>query len=75
MKELVNHPEHYRAQGRKECIEEMIDEFGVDAVIIFCELNVFKYRYRHELKGGEVDLQKAQWYENKAKELKSMHVR
>ena len=75
MKELVNHPEHYRAQGRKECIDEMIDEFGVDAVIVFCELNVFKYRYRHESKGGEVDLQKAQWYENKAKELKSMRVR
>ena len=67
--ERVNHPQHYNIPGRKECIEEMIDKFGIDKVMAFCELNAYKYEYRHELKGGQEDLQKAEWYRNKLAEL------
>ena len=35
MADTVNHPAHYNIPGRKECIEEMIDRFGVEAVISF----------------------------------------
>lgn len=68
-KETVNHPQHYNITGRKECIEEMIDIYGIDAVITFCMLNSYKYRYRHELKNGAEDLQKAEWYDAKALSL------
>ena len=65
----VNHPKHYNLPGRKECIEEMIDKFGVDAVRYFCVLNAYKYDYRHELKGGAEDIAKANWYRKKYDEL------
>ncbi len=65
----VNHPAHYNAPGRKECIVEMLEKFGTEKVQIFCELNAYKYRYRHEMKNGQEDLDKADWYENKRNEL------
>lgn len=65
----VNHPKHYNIPGRKECIEEMIEKFGVIAVRHFCLLNAYKYNYRHELKGGEEDIAKAEWYMKKYAEL------
>lgn len=40
----VNHPAHYNAPGRKECIVEMLEKFGSEKVQIFCELNAYKYR-------------------------------
>lgn len=73
MSEQVNHPSHYLKNGR-ECIDVMIEKFGVQAVISFCECNQFKYEWRAGLKEGnsaEQDLAKAAWYENKAKELKN----
>lgn len=69
MGDTVNHPKHYNIEGRKECIEEMIDIFGVEAVKNFCTLNAYKYRYRHAMKNGQEDLEKAEWYDNKHKEL------
>ena len=69
MAEMVNHPAHYNIPGRKECIEEMLDKFGIDEVISFCRLNCYKYRYRAELKNGAEDLKKADWYESKMHEL------
>lgn len=60
----VNHPSHYQKDG-KECIEVMLELYGIQAVINFCELNAFKYKWRAGLKTGEsaeVDLKKAQWY-------------
>lgn len=72
MNSNVNHPKHYNIPGRKECIEEMIDIFGVDAVKIFCKLNAYKYRYRHEMKNGQEDLDKADWYMNKLLELEGV---
>lgn len=68
----VNHPKHYNIPGRKECIEEMLDLFGVEAVKTFCKLNAYKYQYRHELKGGAEDLAKAEWYLNKVNELEGV---
>ena len=65
MKEEVDHPQHYNIEGRKECIEEMLELFGVEDVKAFCKLNVYKYQYRHELKNGKEDLKKAEWYKQK----------
>ena len=61
----VNHPSHYNLPGRKECIVEMLETFGVQKTKAFCELNAYKYRYRAGWKGdAEKDLAKADWYEN-----------
>jgi hypothetical protein len=69
MPDNVNHPAHYQKEGRRECIEEMIDFFGVEAVKNFCLCNAFKYMYRHEAKNGKEDIQKAIWYLNKYVDL------
>lgn len=64
-KEMVNHPDHYNVPGKKECIEEMRDKYGDEAVIHFCMLSAYKYQYRagiKEVKTKEEDLAKAQWY-------------
>ena len=63
----VNHPAHY--QGKHECIDEMIALFGVEDVKAFCRCNVYKYRYRASRKGGQEDLDKADWYMDKLMEL------
>lgn len=68
----VNHPQHYTKEGHKECILEMIDVFGIEAVRTFCLLNAFKYQYRAGLKDGnsfEQDTAKFTWYMNKYYEL------
>ena len=65
----VNHPAHY--QGKVECIDEMVAVFGKEAVINFCTLNVWKYRYRADKKGGDKDREKADWYMEKIIELKN----
>lgn len=69
LEEFVNHPSHYNREGSMECIEEMELIFGREAVRTFCILNAWKYRYRDNLKGGEEDRMKANWYISKAKEL------
>jgi hypothetical protein len=69
MADMVNHPPHYQKEGRKECIDEMIDRFGVEAVKWFCMLNAYKYMYRWEAKGGQEDVDKANWYLRKYAEL------
>ena len=65
-------PSHYKQSG-KEVIDMMVDIWGREAVAIHCEITAFKYRMRLGLKPEqpiERDLEKAKWYENKAKELK-----
>ena len=58
----VNHPPHYNT-GKYECIDAMIDCFGVDATKDFCLLNAFKYLWRCRNKGKELeDVEKAKWY-------------
>ncbi|MCZ9313178.1 MAG: DUF3310 domain-containing protein [Methanocorpusculum sp.] len=58
----VIHPGHYNIPGRKECIDEMVDVFGHEKTEAFCELNSYKYQYRHEQKNGQEDLDKASNY-------------
>lgn len=64
-------PEHYKLHEH-ECIDEMLEVFGADAVKIFCVLNTWKYRYRAGSKTGESaadDNAKSDWYMNKLIEL------
>lgn len=66
--DAVNHPHHY-CTGKYECIDVMIEIFGVEAVKTFCLLNAFKYNYRSGRKNGRQDIEKAVWYSNKYLEL------
>lgn len=69
--DMVNHPSHYQMNG-KECIDVMEEKFGLEAVIWFCRLNAFKYRFRAGKKEGNPasqDEAKAVWYDNKARAL------
>lgn len=67
--ENVNHPKHY-ATGKFECIDVMVDTFGIEATQHFCILNAFKYLYRCNHKEKKVeDVEKAQWYLAKFLEL------
>ena len=43
--DAVSHPSHYSAHSI-ECIVEMLVLFGLDNFITFCQMNVWKYRYR-----------------------------
>ena len=74
MDKLVYHPEHYNHEGRKECWEEMYENFGLEAVLIFDCLNAYKYLYRAGTKEGnskEQDINKARNYYNHAIEFHS----
>lgn len=80
-KQTVYNPSHYNIEGRKECIVEMIDKYGFNAVANFALLNSYKYLYRMGLKDGnpsENDFKKAQWYfdwvTEKASELRQFDV-
>ena len=65
----VNHPQHY-VQGGVECIDVIRAARGTDGCIQFCVGNAIKYLFRDAHKGSPLeDLQKAQWYINKAIEL------
>lgn len=64
----VNRPQHY-ADSKVECIDAMIQAYGVEAVKSFCLCNAFKYHWRHRNKNGQEDLDKAAWYMDKYKEL------
>jgi hypothetical protein len=69
-KEMVNHPSHYK-NNKYECIDVMLDIFGKEKVLAFCELNAFKYQWRANFKGTDIqDKKKAEWYLNKYIELK-----
>ena len=69
LNEMVNHPNHYN-QGGMECIDEMLLIFGKEAIMNFCLCNAWKYRYRANAKNGQEDMDKANWYIAKYKELK-----
>ena len=66
-------PNHYKGFS-KETIDMMVDIWGKEAVATHCEITAFKYRMRLGIKPDqpiERDLEKANWYLNKAKELKN----
>lgn len=70
--DMVNHPSHYNLPDRKECIDEMIDIYGLKDVAKWCEITAYKYKYRAGHKGSAIeDMSKAAWYIDKARELKS----
>lgn len=70
--DMVNHPSHYNLPNRKECIDEMIDIYGLKDVAKWCEITAYKHKYRAGHKGPAVeDMHKAIWYTAKAHELKS----
>lgn len=65
MSEQVNHPSHYCKAGRKECIVEMEEKYGIPATVGFCLMNAYKYLYRAGDKDNnsyEQDIKKASWY-------------
>lgn len=73
--EMVNHPSHYNLPNRKECIDEMIDIYGLKDVAKWCEITAYKYKYRAGHKDSLTqDMQKAAWYIDKARELKSKRI-
>ena len=70
--EHVNHPSHYNNYNI-EVIDMMEKIWGTKNLINFCLMNAFKYRMRMGTKPDnsiQQDLQKEQWYLNKAKQLK-----
>ena len=70
--EMVNHPGHYNNYNI-EVIDMMEKIWGPAYILVFCQLNAFKYRMRMGTKPGgslEEDLRKEQWYLKKAEELK-----
>ena len=64
----VDHPSHYN-QGKFECIDVMVEVFGVETVKAFCLLNSFKYLWRCNDKNGDEDVEKARWYLDKYLDL------
>ena len=66
-------PKHYQRMS-KEVWEMMIDVWGKEKYIAFCEMNAFKYRMRAGLKPTqpmERELEKANWYELQAMKLRN----
>ena len=68
-KDNVNHPSHYESSCSLECIDVMEAMFGDKAVYDFCICNAFKYLWRYKNKNSEEDINKAEWYINRAKKL------
>ena len=65
MGNMIDHPTHYNLPGKKECIEQMLEDYGGRITAIFCLTNAYKYLYRAGEKEGnskEADLKKAKWY-------------
>lgn len=72
MEEKVNHPAHYNAEGKEECIVYIEKKYDAETVFDACLFNIEKYMYRKGNKTGnseEQDYQKALWYANYAVEL------
>ena len=70
--DFVN-PEHYK-RGSMEVIDMMKLLWGTEALILHCEMSEFKYRMRLGRKPDQPtdrDLQKANWYLEKANKLRN----
>ena len=73
-KDMIN-PDHYKVHPY-ECIDELEFMFGTKAVIAFCRCNAWKYRYRAGHKDDiKQELEKSDWYVQKAKELEEKMLR
>ena len=72
--DMVNEPPHYK-QHVMQCIDEMVEVFGVEAVKAYCKCAAWKYRYRAPYKGKfEEDNAKADWYLKKLSELDAASI-
>ena len=70
--EYVNHPSHYNAWSM-ETIDMMVKLYGREQTAQWCEMTAFKYAMRMGFKPDnsvQQDLDKRNWYLNKAKELR-----
>ena len=68
MSDNIN-PNHYKNSTSLECIESMMIAFGRESVLNFCMLNAYKYIWRWKNKNGYEDLEKAQWYIDRARKI------
>lgn len=71
--EHVQHPAHYNNYS-VEVIEMFRRIYGNEATAIWCEMTALKYRMRMGRKPGEPierDMEKEDFYLNKAKELRA----
>ena len=70
-KEMVNHPKHY-CKGKYECIDVMVDLFGVEEVKIWSKITAFKYLWRLGEKDDVIqETKKCNWYLNKFIDLEN----
>jgi|SRR5210317_409120 len=63
-KQNVDHPPHYN-KGSIEAIAYIEQQLG-KGFVDYCIGNVMKYLHRHAYKNGKEDLEKAQWYLQRA---------
>ena len=64
-KEAVNHPPHYLGKDPTfETIKVLKAWLTPEQYEGFLLGNSLKYQSRYKLKNGQVDLEKAQWYQN-----------
>lgn len=64
-------PDYYKNETSLECIDAMLLIFGEERVYNFCICNAWKYIWRWRNKNGHEDLEKALWYIDEARGLKS----
>ena len=70
--EFVNHPSHYN-EWSMEVIDMMEKIYGIENTIMWCEMTAYKYAMRMGFKPTDdiqQEINKRNWYLNKAKELK-----
>ena len=70
--EFVNHPSHYN-EWSMEVIDMMEKIYGTKNTSLWCEMTAYKYAMRMGFKPTDdiqQDIDKRNWYLNKAKELK-----
>ena len=60
--DAVNSPKHYK-RGGVECIDAMVQVYGLQRVQEYAEISAFKYQWREGLKGDSTtDKKKKIWY-------------
>lgn len=73
--EFVNHPSHYN-EWSYEVIDMMEKIYGAENTALWCEMTAFKYAMRMGFKPTDSiqqEIDKRNWYLNKAEELKSKY--
>lgn len=73
----INHPDYYNLPSKKECIEQMLEDYGGRITATFCLTNAYKYLYRagnKESSSYENDIEKARWYFNFVQDRVSSYI-